>query len=139
MAKPKKEKKKGTEAPVPSLSSLTGADSQTNTVNTAGPSPSITSTGSPTITMLPITQEQLKNPDQYSDWLYSHSPLLLESIFKTLDLVSPTDRIKILLHLFTLTSTHRPFKPIESSVNKQEDNTKVLADLLAVSPVDKAD
>lgn len=90
----------------------------------------------PLLETLPISKEELQDPLKFSEWLFSHAPLVLKALFKTIPEVPPVERAKLLIQLFTTMSTHRPFKAIdtEKTTTNEPDPTSILSELLAVSP-----
>ena len=84
----------------------------------------------PPVKILPISPEDLRDPERFSQWIFSHSPLVLQELFLNLPDASANERVKVLADLYKTTLTYRPFVPVKP-FSETEDPASALAALLA--------
>lgn len=70
--------------------------------------------------VLPITEEELRDPRQFSNWIFTHSPLVLQALFDALPTASPNEQLKTLSTLFSTIVSYKPILP-----QKAEDGDAV--------------
>lgn len=80
--------------------------------------------------MLPVTAEDLRDPQKFSYWIYANSPLMLQGIFDLLPHASPNESLKVLASLFETAINFRPFIAQQLPTAGVNDPAEELAKLL---------
>lgn len=96
-------------------------------------------TGRPdAVKILPISADDLRNPEKFSAWIFAHGPLILQELFANLPDANANERVKILADLYKTTLNYRPFVPAVPADNA-EDPAAALAALLAQPVLEEED
>ena len=83
------------------------------------------------ITILPITQDHLTNPSQFSFWLFSMTPQIMDGLFERLDDAPPKDQIMVLQNLLNTCLNARPM--VVKTDQSSTDTAKTLLDVLSAT------
>lgn len=85
------------------------------------------------VKVLPISSEDLRDPNKFAWWIFQHGPMILQELFNTLPLANPNERVKVLSDLYKTTLSYRPQVPKVDPDTGAQDPAATLAALLANS------
>jgi hypothetical protein len=78
--------------------------------------------------VLPITAEQLRNPQEFNFWLFSQTPIVLQELYDNLADAPASERIKVLHSVFETCLSQKPY--IKQESNSMDNTALTLADML---------
>ena len=81
------------------------------------------------ITCLPISDAIIRDPQQFANWIYAHTPLILQELFNALPSAPPAEQLKTLSSLYQTGLSYRPLvtiKPSDASSDVASELRKML-------------
>lgn len=80
--------------------------------------------------VLPISADDIRDPQKFAQWQFAHSPLILQELFDNLPEAGANERVKVLAELYKTAISFRPYVPIAAPTSGN-DPAAELAALLA--------
>jgi hypothetical protein len=85
--------------------------------------------------VLGIAADDLRDPQKFAQWQFSHAPLILQELFDNLPAAAANERVRVLADLYKTCLSYRPYATVVGP-NGGSDPAAELAALLA-APVEE--
>lgn len=84
--------------------------------------------------ILPISAEDIRDPQKFNIWIFSMGPLILQELFDCLPEAAPNEKVRILADLYKTTLSYRPYTASVAPQGGNDPAAELAALLAAPAP-----